>query len=455
MRIVVVGAGTVGSNIASHLAREQHEVVVVDQSAVKLNDLEDHVDVQTLHGDACDPSVLRTAMGEEGSTSLLMAATERDPTNLVVGFAAKRLGVPRVVARVRSRYLHDTGKVNFRDPLGIDLFLSPEILAANELSIFVENPAALAFATLARGRVQLRTVMLSPFSRFCLKALHELDFPQGVLIGAIRRGKEIFTPRGDHRLEAGDRVTLIGLPEVLDEVHRECDTEQEIRAVGGRRVAIAGAGETGLYLAEVLEARGHRVTLIDKDMERCEIASEILRKAIVLHGDCTNIQFLREEQINSMNYYIGATGDDESNVMSALLARELKVEKTACLIDRPDYTRVVEKVGIDVALSPRILAANRIMRLVRQGRIQSVTLLEEGAIEVTEYQALSQSEITGKALKDVTLPKGTLIGAVVRTGEVTIPRGNDVIRPGDLVIAVSEATASDSLNKLFTREQET
>jgi trk system potassium uptake protein TrkA len=454
MHVIVVGAGTVGSNIAMHLAREQHEVIVVDRDPAKLADVEDHADVQTLVGNACDPAVLRRAMGDGGETGLLLAVTEADPTNLVICYAAKRLGIPRVVARARHRYHVDTTVVNFRDPLGIDLLLSPEMLTAHELSNFVENPAALAFASLAQGRVQIRTVMLSPFSPMCLRALKELQLPQGVLVGAVRRGKEIFTPRGDAVLEAGDHVTLIGLPAVIDAVHPQFDTEQETRPVGGQNVAIAGAGETGLYLAELLESRRHKVTIIDFDRTRCELASERLDRAVVLHGDCTNVQFLREEQIGHMDYYIAATGDDESNVMSALLARELKVDKTACLIDRPDYARVVEMVGIDVAISPRIVAANRILTLVKQGRIRSVTLLEEGAIEVTEYQALSKSAIVGHALKELELPAGTLIGAVVRGQTVTIPRGDSVIRPGEIVITVSEAAASEAMSRLFQEQED-
>ncbi len=451
MRVIVVGAGTVGSNIASHLTREHHDVVMMDRDPGKLGELEDHLDVQTFMGDGCDPVALRTAIGGE-ETHLLLALTEQDNTNLIMAYAAKKMGVKRVVARVRSRFYLNTADVNFRDPLGIDLLLSPEILTALEIAKFIENPAALAMATLAQGRVQLRTVLLSPFSLYSTKSLRELELPFGVLVAIIRRGKEIFIPGGDDTLMAGDHVTLIGLPEMIDQIHPDFDTEQETKVHESRRVAIAGAGETGLFLAEQLEARKHRVYLIDNNRSRLEQVAENLNKAVMLHGDCTNIQFLREEGIDSMDYFVAATGDDESNVMSALLASELKVSKTACLIDRPDYVRVVEKVGIDVALSPRIVAANRIMTLVKQGKIRSVTLLEDGAVEVTEYQALSRSAIVGKALKDVKLPKGTLIGAVVHGHQVTIPRGNDQIRPGDIVITVAASGATEELSQLFQDE---
>lgn len=452
MRVIVVGAGTVGSNIASHLTRDGHEVVVVDTNAAKLRDLEDHADVQTLVGNGCDPAVMKTALGG-GEVPLLLAVTEQDNTNLVMAYAAKRLGVARVVARVRSRFYLSTDEVNFRDPLGIDLLLSPEILTALELVNFVENPSALAIAQLAQGRAQLRTVLLSPFSEFNSRRLADAGVPAGVLVAAVRRGKEIVIPHGDFELMAGDHVTLIGLPNAIDEVHPRFDTERRKRASRTMRVAVAGAGETGVFLAEQLESRRHRVHLIDRNRERLEQIAERLNGTTLLHGDCTNIQFLREENIQDMDYFIAATGDDESNVMSALLASELKVPKTACLIDRPDYARVVEKVGIDVALSPRIVAANRVMTLVKRGKIRSVTLLEDGAIEVTEYQALSSSAITDRPLREVVLPTGALIGAIVRGHDVIIPRGNDSVRPGDIVVTVAAAERGEEVGALFRPEE--
>lgn len=448
MRTVIIGAGTVGYHLASHLTREDHDIIVLDRSPDRLARIEERLDVQTLVGDGCDPRLLGQAIGGKGQC-LVLAVTDTDAVNLVVSFAAKRLGATRTVARVRSRFYLDAAHVNFRDPLGIDVLLSPEILTALELANFVDNPAAFAIASLAQGRIQVRTVMLSPFSEFSTRHLRELSLPAGVLVAAIRRGTRVFTPRGDATLEAGDRVMLIGLPSVIDKVHPVFDTEQDTTTGRCQRVAIAGAGETGLFLAQRLEERGHHVTLIDIDRARCEIASEALDHSIVLHGDCTDVQFLREERLERAGYFVAVTGDDESNIMSALLAKELHIDKTACLIDRPDYVRVVERVGIDIAMSPRIVAANRILKLLRQGRIRSVTLLEDGAIEVAEYQALASSEVVGTALKDAKLPKNALVGAIVRGSEVMIPRGDDEVRPGDIVITVAEQEAADEIDDLF------
>lgn len=451
MRTLIVGAGTVGYYLAMQLVREKHEVVVVDQSAERLAHIEDHLDAQTLEGDGCDPAVLSKVLGD-GEVKLALAVTNEDAVNLVVGYTAKRLGAERVGARVRSRYfLKRGGPVAYREPLGIDFLLSPEGMTAEELARFIDNPAALGIAAFADNKVHLRTVMLSPFSELADHTIPEVaaKLPPGVLVAAVQRGKKVFVPRGDSRLEGGDKVTLLGLPDSVSRVHALFDTEQDTSKAKALRVAIAGAGETGLHLAERLEDRGHRVYLIDKDRRRCEVADERLRDAVVLHGDCTNIQFLKEESIGRMDYFVGATGDDESNIMSALLAKELKVPKAATLIDRPDYVRVIEKVGIDVALSPRIVAANRVLAQLERESIQSLFLLAEGAVEVREYKAAAHSPIVGEKLMDIKPPKGTLVGAIVHGDEVVIPRGGDSVRPGDRVIAVAEEAAVDEMGAMF------
>jgi trk system potassium uptake protein TrkA len=445
LRIIVVGAGTVGSNIAKFLAREDHDVVVLDLDPTRLAAVENEMDVQVFHGNACDPGVLRTV--SVGETDLLLAATERDETNMLAAFAAKRMGCARVAARVRSRFYYDAHDVNFRDPLGIDLLISPEISTASELATFVSFPNALALTTMARGRIQLRTIKLSPDSQFVGRTVRECAVPSGMLVASIRRENEVMIARGNSILEAGDRITLIGLPEVLDKGTPLFDLQPAATSLAG--VVIAGGGETGLYLAELLEKRGHHITLIERNRLRAEVAGERLQNARILHGDATDIQLLREERIGRADYFIALTGDDENNVMSSLLARELGVSKTACLIDRPDYTRIVEKIGIDFAISPRIVVANRVLALVKRGRISSVTLLEDGELEVSEYQAQSRSPVVGQALKEIAVPPSGLIGAVLQGGQAVIPRGDYIIKPGAIVIGVTLASEAEKLDRLF------
>lgn len=445
MKTIVVGAGTVGNNMASILTREGHDVTLVDAQRSRLQTAEEQLDVRTLAGNACDPGVLHEARVED--SDLTLAVTDRDETNLICAYTAKRLGSKRVVARVRQRFFYDVSEVNVRDPLGIDLLISPEILAAYELANFVEVPSALALVSLARGRVQLRTLRLAAGTTYVGKTLRDLRLPEGLLIAGLRRGEEVFIARGNTRLEAEDRVTLIGLPEVIERVASGFDPTAGTQALA--TVAIAGAGETGLFLAELLEKRGHEVTVIERDPERAQLAGQRLDRAKVLLGDASDINFLKEERIDRANYYIATTGDDENNIMSSLLAKELGVRKAACLIDRPDYARIVEKLGIDIALSPRIVVANRILAMVKRGRIRSVTLLENGEMELNEFEAVSRSTIVGQPLKDVAVPEGALIGAIVRGGTVRIPRGDDIIRPGSIVIAVVRPAFAEQLDDLF------
>ncbi len=446
MRIIIAGAGTVGENISHYLSREGHDVVVVDKVRAKLAGVEDELDVQTIQGDACDPEMLKKL--EIDRAAVLLAVTERDETNLVIAFAAKRMGCKQVVARVRSRYYYDTENAQFRKGLGIDDLVSPEILTAYQLARFVASPMALVQVSMAEGRVLLRTVRMSPESEFAGRLLKDVKIPEGALIAGLRRKNDVMIAHGDTRLEPEDRITFIGLPEALDALTPRFNLRKA--GEGVTTVAIAGAGETGLFLARHLEERGHRVILLEQDRERAERAGEVLRRTRVLHADATDVYTLQEERIGKLDYFIAAMGDDEANIMSSLLARELGIEKTACVIERPDYARIVEKIGIDVAISPRLVVANRVLAMVKRGRIRSVTLLEEGELEINEFQALSKSRIVGHPLRDIEMPKGVLIGAVVQSGgEVRIPRGDDIIKPGAIVIGIAKTDFAGKLDDLF------
>lgn len=451
MRVIVAGAGTVGSNIARFLMQEGHEVIVIDLKRQSIATIEDELDVQTIAGNACEPQLLKEAGIEE--CDLFLAVTERDETNLLSAFAAKKLGCKKVVARVRGRFYYDTSEVNFRGPLEIDLLISPEILAATQLERFVDAPSALAQVSLARGSILLQTVKLSAKSKYVGKKLKDIQVPEGALVAGLRRGDEVMIARGNTDLLEDDRVTLIGQPDILRKVAYNFNLE--LGRDDESSVVIAGAGETGLYLAELLEQNHHRVTLLERDRARAEFVGGRLRNARVLHADATEINTLREERIGSNEYFIAAMGDDEDNIMSSLLAKELGVPKTACLIDRPDYARIVEKIGIDIAISPRIVVANQVLSMVKRGRIRSVTLLEDGELEIVEFKALSTSPIVGQPLKDIQLPDDVLIGAMVDSGRVVIPRGDTIIKPGTIVIGISGTRSAEKLENLFAaREKE-
>jgi trk system potassium uptake protein TrkA len=447
MNIIIIGAGTVGTNIADYLVREGHDITIVDASKDRLREVGDTLDVATLVGHGADNAVLEKAGVAEAQ--LVLTVTNLDEVNLIAAFTAKRLGCKRTVARVRNRVYHHRVDLNYAGALEIDLILSPEMLTAHEIVKFVDNPAALAMETYARGRVEMRRVSVDPESSMAGKALREIKMPTGTLVVSIMRGDDVIIPTGADTIEAEDRVALIGLPKQIHEAQSLfTDATQEVGAP--QNVVIAGGGETGFFLADTLERRDHKVKIIERDRDRCQYLSERLKTALVIHGDARNTPFLKEERVGSADVFIATTGDDETNVMSSLLARELGAEKTCCLVGRPDYVHVVEKIGVDLVLSPRVVTASKVLALVKRGQIRSVSILEEGKAEVVEFQVGSGSPVTNKSLKELALPQGCLVATIVHRGQVQVPRGNSVIRTGDILIVAGLSDSIDEVEELFS-----
>jgi len=446
VNITIVGAGTIGSHIAEFLVADGHDIRLVDLDREALNEIGESLDVQTVCGDGSDPACLEQA--QAGRCDLFLAMTNRDEINLISAMTAKRLGAARTVARVRSHWYLDSMKVPYRSVLDIDLIISPVRLTAQEIAKHIEQPDTLAFEEFARGRVQMRQVRLRPDSPYIGRPLRDLSLPQGVLIATITRNETTIIPKGGDVLREGDRVALIGEPEALDRT----EIEWRARSREIRRVVLFGGGMIGFHLAAILTARGYNVKIVELDKGRCEWLSAHLPEATIVQGDATRLGLLKEERVGSADLLVATTGDDEYNLMSCLLAKSLGLPKAFMILRRPDYTPIVEKLGVDLALSPRIVTAQRILALVRRGKIRSVALLEGGRAEILEFQALPDTPVVNRPLKEIKFPKGALAAAVVRGGRVCVPHGTDVIRPGDLVVVLCLTSARDELEVLFEGE---
>lgn len=432
-----------GGHLAALLQKEEYEVVIIDQDKNRLAKIRDSLDVQTLLGNGTDPKALKRAGVEDAD--LVIALTNVDEANLLAAFTAKQLGVAKCVARARSPWCLDTRDVNLRVELGIDLILNPEQLIALEIVRYLDNPDALVLARFAYGKVQLRTLVMDSDSKFAGQRLMDCRLPPGVLVAVRSRGKEVIIPNGESDLQPGDKLTIMGVAEKLPEAQKLFHTAVE-RA---RHVTIAGGGLTGLFLAETLEKRSFEVRVIEKSRDRCEEISEHLDRAQVIHGDSTDKGFLKEERIATSDVFVAVTGDDEDNLMSCLLAKELGVEQTVVTLSRPDYASLIEKFGINIALSPRRVMAERILTLISHGRLQAVTLLEEGQVEVIEMIAGHGSPTVGKPLSQLTLPKNALISTIIHLGQTIVPGGQDTVQPGDTVIAVGFPEAIDEIEEGF------
>ncbi|KPL11706.1 hypothetical protein AMJ85_03295 [candidate division BRC1 bacterium SM23_51] len=443
MNILIVGAGNIGSHIAEFLSADGHDISVIDHDSARLTEVGDSLDVQTLRGNATDPAVLEQAQIEE--CQLFLAMTNCDEVNLIAAMTAKRLGAARTVARVgRPWFLHHA-EVRYRSALDIDLIISPGRETAHEIAKHIEQPDALALEEFARGRVQMRQIRLEPPNPYIGQVLRDLSLPAGVLIATVTRDEATIIPKGEDMLRASDRIALVGRPEALDQL----DLQWHNGAPGIRNVVLFGGGMVGFYLAETLISRRYDVKIIERERERCEWLSARLPEATVIHGDATNLGLLKEERVASADLLAATTGEDEDNLMSCLLAKSLGVPKAFMVLRRPDYAQIVERLGIDLALSPRIVTAQKILALVRRGNIRSVSLLEGGQVEILEFQALPDTPVVNRPLREIQFPAGSLIGAVVHRRQVRVPHGTDVIRSGDVVVAFCLTTARDELEALF------
>ena len=446
MNVIIVGAGVVGCHIAQYLTLKNHQVILVDVDEAKLKLVEENLDLKTLRGYGSDVVLLQQAGVDKAH--LFLALTNEDEVNLLATQLAKKMGAAKVVARVSNRIYLRAPQFNFRSSLGIDLILSPELLTAIEIVRFMDNPEALTLAHFAQGRIRLHQVVVTDNSVFAHQYLKDLKLPSGVLVVLVSRKEEVIIPKGSTRLEPGDRITILGLHEAVQDVSRRF----EAMPMAVRAIVIAGGGETGLFLAETLESKNYEVRLIESHQNRCRELSELLSKTTIIYGDATNAEFIKEERLNNTDVFVAVTGDDEVNIMSSLLMKELGVPKCVVKVDRPDYAELLKKFGIDLVLSPRHLIANKIVTLIKRGKITGVSILEEGKVEVIEFQALPGAPIVGKQIKAIAFPAGCLLSAVVHDNVPIIPHGTTIIQAGDTVIVIGLTESIEKMELLFQPE---
>ena len=450
MKILILGAGQVGSSVAQNLASEANDITVVDQRPGVVRELQDRLDLRTVIGHGAHPEVLRQAGAQDAD--MVIAVTNSDETNMIACQVAYTLfHTPTKIARVRSAEYLAHSKLFMQDALPIDVLISPEQLVTNYVQRLIEHPGALQVLDFANGKVQLVAVKAyygGPLVGHELRALGvHMPGVQTRVAAIFRRGKPII-PEGDTVIEADDEVFFIA-------------AKEDIRAVTGelrrldkpyKRVMIAGGGHIGEPLAEKLEQRYH-VKIIEHDAQRAQQLSERLKRAIVLQGDAADKELLTDENIEATDVFCALTNDDEANILSAMLARRLGARKVLSLINRPTYVDLVESDIIDIAVSPQQVTIGALLTHVRRGDVVAVHSLRRGAAEAIEAVAHGDprtSKVVGRRVEEIRLPPGTTIGAIVRGDEVIIAHHDTVIRGEDHVIlfVVDKRRISD-VERLF------
>ena len=449
MRIVIVGAGKLGYSIAALLSNEQYDVVVVDQDEARLEAAKNTLDVLTILANGASPITMNDP--DIRDADILIAVTASDEVNMVACILAKKHGIRHTIARIRDMQFMSEAKEYLKANFDIDLMLNPELITALEINRILMMPAALNVEDFAGGKVRLFETKVkreSPLANVCLK---DLDMPQSILAAMIFRDHRMIIPHGDDCLLPHDNAYFIGNPRDIERFS-ENFSQRDARKL--RRVLIIGAGRAGRFLAPMLDKQDVKVKIIDKNRERCRIVAERMEDGIAICGDGTDIDLLQEEGVNEADVVVCLTEDDKLNLMLALLAKHLGAKKTIVRVARSEYVDLMEKVGVDIVLSARLLSASEVLAFARRGGVVSVSLLEGAKAEAVEVIVQEGAPVAGKKLMAAKLPRECLVCAYVRGDQTVIPNGDSVLQPGDRTILFIQTQFSKKVMKYFKgREQ--
>lgn len=454
MKILILGAGQVGSSAAEQLSREEsNDVTVVDTRTDILRELQDRLDIRTIAGHASHPDILKRAGAED--TDIVIALTDSDETNMLAcQISSTIFNIETKVARIRSgAYMRTEGLFNL-EAIPVDVCLSPEQLVCEHIEQLIHYPGALQVLEFANGEVRLVAAKVSKDGSLVgqkISTLKEHIPNTEGRIAAIYRDGQSLQPEGDTIIRSGDEVFFIAAKKDIRAFM------SEMRKIDSpvRRVLIAGGGHIGVRLASALENTNH-VKIIERSPERAKIISEHLNKAIVLVGDAADEELLLEENIDDVDIFCALTNAEEANILSAMLAKRMGASKVMALINRPTYADLVEAGTIDIAVSPKQITIGSLLAYVRGGDVVKVHSLRRGAAEAIEAIAHGDnknSPVVGKKIEDIDLPHGCNIVTIVRGEEVIMAHHDTVIEQDDHVILfLTDRRNIVHLEKLFQKD---
>lgn len=453
LNIVLVGGGDLGSYVASILSKERHNVILIDTDPKVLEQLST-LDVATRLGSGTDWQLLDDLL--EFSPDRFLALTGNDETNLVACSIAKQLQYPRTIARVKKRSYLNRMRLDFGRIFDVDSFIAPEVLVAHDIVKQLTQPYALHIENFANGTLQLRTYRIPPDWHSPQIPLKQFNLPANIIVGLILRKerdylesgkKRLIFPHGEDTILPGDEVTFIGATEAINQIHHQFGIpEKEVH-----HVVLIGGSATALHLAHLLTEQHVHVSIIEKDYQRCCFLAEKLPSCTIMQHDARDLKFLESEQIGHMEILISCTSQDEINLLTALLGRQVGCQQAFVLLNHPEYIPILNQVGINHTASPRITATNHILTNLMSGRISSLVSLYDNQAEIIEIRVSMTSKIVGIPLLELGpyLPKDLLIVMIENRGRLMIAHGSHIISPGDTVIVVTSPQHIEKLEKIF------
>jgi trk system potassium uptake protein TrkA len=445
LHIIIIGAGDVGFSLAKQLSYEKNDIFLIEKDSEKYTKAADGLDIQVFLGDGNSFRLLEKAGIKKAD--MLVAVTRSDETNLIAAIMAKRYGVAKTIARVRNReYLMPEAPINAQQ-FGIDLIIHPESEAAAGAAHLLQQSAATDIVEFSKGKIILIGIQLDQETPILRRPLHELaaeyaDTPFRTI--AIHRKDHTKIPGGNDIFMLNDRIFVIAAKENIPTLLKATGKEN----VNIQNVMILGGGQSGLLLAKELEEQ-YNVKIIESDEDKSHDLAERLKKTLVIKGDGRDLNLLALEGIVDMDAFISLTGDDETNIISCLMAKHLKVPKIIALINKTTYAPIIPTIGINAYISKQQLTVSGILKFIRKGEVISVKSIPGISAEAIEMNAKEGSRITQKDIKDMKIPKDAILGAVDTGESVYVPVGSSRINAGDKIVLFALPTAIHEVEKLF------
>ncbi len=446
MSVVIVGAGEVGFHVAERLSGEGRQVVVVDASLDRLDWVQSHLDVGVIEGSGASPAVLERA--GVGNATLFLAVTSDDEVNLVACMVAQgKPGMVKVARVSNPDFYTEAGRIS-PERFRVDVMINPERELALDTLQLLQSTVATDIAAFADGRLQLISLKVKADAPIMNRRLSEVTAEIGdtpLLTAAIERNGTTLVPDGSTIVQAGDQAYVVTTADAVPKALALCGHEHKEL----KRVMVAGGSTEAYYLAELLQQHNVHATLVVQDRRRAQELAEKLHKALILNGDATDVELLEVEGVGEMDAFVALTDEDQTNILSALVAKQAGAKQVVTLVNKIEYVSLARRIGLDAAVSPRLSAANAILRQVRRGSVTRVSTFKDTDAEAISFAVSSASSFVGHPLRETKFPTGAIVAAILRGDEVIVPRGSDELKVGDTAIIFALRGAVESVTKLF------
>ena len=446
MRIIIAGAGEVGTHLAKLLSNENHEIILIDSEEARLKPIDSSLDVLTFEGSATSVKILQDALRKK--TDLFIAVTHSEDTNITASILAKRFGAIKTIARIDNIDYLEPSTLEFFKSIGIDSLIYPELIAAREVLGLLHETGSSEFMEFSGGKLAMYVQKLDKNAPILNKSLQEISFSHKTdkyRAVAIKRNAVTIIPRGNEQFQLGDMVYIIstqeGIAEMMKNSGKENFEAKSIMILGGSRIG----KHVALYLQKTCE-----VKLIDSSIEKCEDLAEILDNTLIINGDGRNVDLLEQEGITKMDAFLSVTGNSETNILSCLLAKRLGVKKTIAEVENMEFINLAENTGIDTIINKKISAASRIFRHTTNPNVTQVKYMTGTDAEVIEFNVPANSKITKGTLRSIDFPKDAIVGGGTRDGDPFIATGDTIIRANDKVVVFTLPSVYEKLSNFFT-----